>query len=66
MKFYFVFNPAAGQGPKGKLFLENYNKKFFLNSFSKKDVYVIVDYVIDLRLQSPNGEMAEWLKAAPC
>ena len=33
MKYYFVFNPAAGQGPKGKLFLENYNKIKELNKY---------------------------------
>ena len=33
MKYYFVFNPAAGQGPKGELFLENYNKIKELNKY---------------------------------
>ena len=62
MKFYFVFNPAAGQGPKGKLFLENYNKIKALNKYDV-DIYETVGagdstrFVAEICTQYPNEEI---------
>jgi YegS/Rv2252/BmrU family lipid kinase len=62
MKFYFVFNPAAGQGPKGKLFLENYNKikalnKYDINIYETIGVGDSTRFVAETCTKYPNEEI---------
>ena len=44
MKYYFILNPAAGSGEKGKVFLSAYENLKALNKYDIKGGYNDTNY----------------------